>query len=219
MWSEFVVKPSESWRLDSPRACNLPGAARMQQADQAKCYQPSHLFCTAFPEGWKHRYFSICSCWLVPLLTAVARDFVLWIPACSRLPWKIPMQRQLSQRWIWCCWPELVFWLILNLPIHECLFLAVSLAGSQFQQPPPLPFCAFQTYLGKQSVVIRNAHVFLPGVTKGCSVALGILTIATTSIDRIWYSLNRLFVYLLGSKSQLQPELKHCQLNNAGLPS
>lgn len=96
MWSEFVVKPSESWRLDSPGACNLPGAARMQQADQEKCYQPSHLFCTAFPEGWKHRYFSICSCWLVTLLAAVPRDFVLWIPARSGLPWKIPMQQQLS---------------------------------------------------------------------------------------------------------------------------
>lgn len=222
MWREFVVKPSESWRLDSPGACNLPGAARMQQADQAKCYQPSHLSAQPSPRaestdispsasaGW-------CLCWL--LCPGILYSGSLHAPGRPEKYQCNSKWAALSQRWTQCCWPELVFWLFLNLPIHECLFLAVSLAGSPLQQPPPLPSDAFQSYLGKQSVVIRNAHVLLPGVTEGCSVALGILTIATTSIDRIWYSLNRLFVYLSGGESRLQPELKHCQLNNAGLPS
>lgn len=55
-------------------------------------------------------------------------------------------------------------------------------------------------------------------MTKGCSTAPGILTIATTGIDRIWYLLNRLFVYLSGCESRLQPAAKHPELNNAGLP-
>lgn len=221
MWSEFVVKPSETWRFDSPGACNLPRTAGTQQADRETCYQPSHLSCTAFPEGWKSRYFSICICLLVPLLAAVPGDFVLWITSCSGLLWKIPMQQKpnSSQPAPNSVLPNWAAFLIIPKSSHPWVFVTDGfLSRLPFDQPPPLPSDAFQTYLGKQGVVIRNAHVCLPGVTRSCSAALGILTMATTSIDRIWYLLNRLFVYLSGCESKLQPAVQHRQLNNARLP-
>lgn len=143
MWSGFVVKPSESWRFDSPEACNLPheDAADRSSNLLSAC---SSLLCS-LPRGLKEHILLHLQLLGGASAGCCAGGFCALDPCTLRVALKIPMQQKLNSSQP-ALNPVLLTWAGF-LIIPKSSHLQVFVSGSFLSRLPvpatstPAPWC------------------------------------------------------------------------------